>query len=195
MHSIKYVEGDLFQPITEEIASEASYRATFGSTKLHPTYLVPHVCNDRGAWGAGFVVPLGKHFPAIRQKYLEWSAGNPPAAATYPGGMGFRLGHTQVIEAHGNPRVIVFNMVAQEGVGAPRPLRYNALAACMDHVAEWKKHTEGEIRCPLFGAGLAGGNWQFIEELIKDCWLRRGIKVTVYYLPGTFPGEPPKQEA
>jgi hypothetical protein len=34
----------------------------------------------------------------------------------------------------------------------------------------------------MFGSALAGGDWRFIEELITDCWLVRGIQVTVYYL-------------
>ena len=28
-----------------------------------------------------------------------------------------------------------------------------------------------EIRCPMFGSGLAGGNWAFIEELIDEIWI------------------------
>jgi hypothetical protein len=39
-----------------------------------------------------------------------------------------------------------------------------------------------EIHAPKFGAGLACGNWDFIEELINECWIGRGIPVTIYEL-------------
>jgi hypothetical protein len=70
-------------------------------------------------------------------------------------------------------------------LGGYRPLFYNHLAKCMDDLAsfitnerdEW--HDISEIVCPRFGSGLAGGNAVFIEELIKDCWVKEGISVTI----------------
>jgi hypothetical protein len=38
----------------------------------------------------------------------------------------------------------------------------------------------GHIHAPTFGAGLAGGNWNKIEQIIKDEIVNRGIKVTIY---------------
>jgi hypothetical protein len=166
------------------------------------TVLIPHVCNDVGVWGAGFVVPLGAKWPAARDRYAAWHRQiEIPPAATYPGGLTFKLGATQITEVQArtetDPRVIVCNMVAQRGVGGPRPLRYNALAACMDQVAgEAKKYADPVIRAPLFGAGLAGGTWEFIELLIADCWLARGLPVSIYYLRDRLPPgwTPPDKE-
>lgn len=173
MKSIKYVEGDLFAAIA----------------KVERAVLVPHVCNDAGAWGAGFVVPLGRNFPAAQDRYRKWYGGSPPPEATYPGGLDFALGATQITQVREDgPRVIVANMVAQHMTGGVRPLRYNALAACMDQVASWfDKLGDFEIHAPLFGSALAGGNWNFVEQLVVDCWLRRDADVTIYYLPGTLP--------
>ena len=39
------------------------------------------------------------------------------------------------------------------------------------------------IICPMFGGALAGGKWEFVSELIKDCWVSLAAEVTVYYLP------------
>jgi hypothetical protein len=39
---------------------------------------------------------------------------------------------------------------------------------------------EAEIRAPKFGAGLGGGNWVFIEELMNDIWIKRDIPVYIY---------------
>jgi hypothetical protein len=42
------------------------------------------------------------------------------------------------------------------------------------------KENTVQIHAPKFGSGLAGGNWNFIEELIKDIWLN--IPVMIYSL-------------
>ncbi len=187
MSKLGYVEGDLFAPVL--------------ALQGERTILIPHVCNDAGAWGAGFVVPLGKQFPEARERYLKWAASRPGdidnrvmdtvgrMVVDLLGGLEFKLGNTQVIQVReGNPRIVVANMVAQHKTGMPRPLRYNALARCMDAVADYAlDKSNPEVHCPLFGAVLAGGNWNFIEQLVNDCWLRRGLPVTVYYLPGTLP--------
>ena len=83
-------------------------------------------------------------------------------------------------------------MVAQT-LGGVRPLYYNHLVACMEKVTEcvlkgkedWPDKTI-RIIAPAFGSNLAGGEWEFIEQLIHDCWIERKIDVTIYYLPGTL---------
>jgi hypothetical protein len=161
MTPIKYVAGDIFPAIERILETRAKKKSI----------CLPHVCNDVGAWGSGFVVPLGKKYPEAREKYL----------AEKP-----TLGTTQIIPVEKN--VIVYNMVAQK-FGGVRPLFYNELAKCMDAVAKdildkFPESNDGaEIHAPLFGADLAGGNFQFIKELILDCWVKKGIPVTIYYLP------------
>jgi hypothetical protein len=166
--SIKYVEGDLFAAV--DAAKQAGR-----------TIIIPHVCNDVGVWGAGFVIPLGRKYPNTRESYLKWykekTHGDKP----------FALGHVQFVKVEENPLVVVANMIAQHRVGGLRPLRYNALAHCMDEVASFSANSD--IYAPLLGAGLAGGNWNFIRDLIEDCWLSRNLTVTVYYLPGMVPAE------
>lgn len=175
--NLRYVEGDLFAPLDTEIAAAAK------SKKKHVIY-IPHVCNCKGGWGSGFVVPLGTKFPMAKQKYL---------------GMGVNesnLGYTQsVTVTETQPTVVICNMIAQT-LGGVRPLYYNHLAACMEQVAHnvsvqmnalTKPKTTCEIRCPMFGAGLAGGDWNFIEMLIEDTWVKRGINVSVYWLAQFVP--------
>ena len=52
---LSYVEGDLFD---------------FLNADHH--VMIAHVCNDKGAWGSGFVVPLAKKYPTTRQEYINW---------------------------------------------------------------------------------------------------------------------------
>lgn len=165
---IKYIEGDLFGPVK---ATKDKF------------IILPHVCNDQNAWGAGFVVPLRKHFPEAEVRYRQ---------------MSLILGTVGTVLAgdlSGN--VMICNMIAQT-LGGKRPLFYNHLARCMDQVAEVVKHAQTyqrlpvEIHAPAFGSALAGGDWYVISQLIEDCWLRvNPVPVNIYYLPGTF--LPPEQ--
>ena len=178
---IKYVEGDLFQPIL--------------AMPPEKTIFIGHVANNLGIMGSGFVVPLAKYFPSAKQEYHKWHEANNWQ------GKPFQLGETQFVIVNKNPNVIVANMIAQNNVirntNGIRPLRYNALAKCMDEVAkvinELEQETtfsglkDVEIVAPSFGSNLAGGDWNFIAELIQDCWLNKGISVTIHYLKGTLP--------
>lgn len=170
---IRYVKGDLFAHI-------ADFEAPF---------VIAHVCNDVGAWGAGFSGALGEKYPRARENFLA-AAQRPRLGQTSWACEFFlarrpRLGQT-IWACDGN--AYIGNMVAQTGVGkATRPLRYWALAQCMRDVALFAVDTQSPahvlpIHAPMFGAGLAGGDWGVIAALIEDTWCREGIDVTIYHL-------------
>ena len=147
---ITYVKGNLFEHDFDP--------------EIHT--FIPHVCNDKGAFSAGFVVPLAKEFPQAKASYLSQKG--------Y-----LRLGQIQVPKVAQN--ITVINMIAQT-LGGERPLNYEALVRCMKNARAHINATPGrhEIIAPLFGSGLAGGSFEFIEQLIEDIW--PDFKVTIYYL-------------
>lgn len=160
---IDYVVGDLFESIVNG---------------KDGCVMIAHVCNDLGAWGAGFVVPLGRQFPVAEQRYRAWSKNRDPFTK-----VPFALGQSQVIEVA--PYMFVANMVAQKGLIAPdnpHPLDYAALDSCMKKVADSAKMICSHLHCPKFGAGLAGGDWSKIEPLICKNWIGNGLRVTIYSL-------------
>lgn len=164
--SIKYVEGDLFQHVPDDSLQ---------------TIVLTHVCNDKGAMGSGFVIPLAKHYPRAKESYLEWAHSNEPE-------MPFQQGEVQFVEVRKDPLPLIFvaNMVAQT-LGGPHPLSYDSLEKCMEKVANFAERFQARIVAPLFGSGLAGGSWPKIEHMICQQWIPRGIPVTVYYLPQFLP--------
>jgi O-acetyl-ADP-ribose deacetylase (regulator of RNase III) len=180
---MKYTEGDLFEGLTKLVGDG--------------TVVIAHVCNDEGKMGAGFVLPLQEAHPDAKTAYEEWHRGKTDkeirdSVCTVTSTGPCSLGETQFVqvldqrEVHGAqyPRVIVANMVAQT-LGGKRPLYYNHLVRCMTHVASLAGKTDLHIVCPMFGGGLAGGDWRFIHGLIEDAWQREKsdvIEVTVYYL-------------
>lgn len=85
MAMIQYIKGDLF--------------AALFQTEWERNILIPHVCNNKKVFGAGFVIPLKKHFPIVEKKYL-----------TFRRFLGTKLGTTQFVEV--GPATFVANMIA-----------------------------------------------------------------------------------
>lgn len=139
------------------------------------TIIIPHVCNNLGKFGAGFAM-------AVRNKYPNVAANFELLGST------LKLGYVQYVSAaknqHTKNEIIFANMVAQNGIihkKNPRPLNYEALIRCMVDVRNFinkSNHENIEIHCPKFGSGLAGGDWNFISDLIYDVW--HNIPVFVY---------------
>lgn len=144
----------------------------FASLPSDRKVVIPHVCNDEYVMGSGFVVPLIRKWPQVYEQYRN---NRPP------------IGESQFVVVEDN--IVVANMVAQHLTvrSHAKPIRYLHLANCMEQVRQFAQG-DYEIICPLFGAKLAGGNWDFIEELIDEIW--KELTVTVYQLPGEELREP-----
>lgn len=136
------------------------------------TILIPHVCNNINLFGAGFAKYIGDKFPVVKENFHL--LGNKAI-----------LGYTQYIRVASNSynktNVLVCNMIAQNGTinsKNSRPINYSALVFCMNDIKNRLislsqnniNNISYEIHAPKFGSGLAGGNWNFIENLIEDIW-------------------------
>ena len=66
--------------------------------------IIPHICNDIGGWGAGFVLAISKRWKLPEQKYYEW----------YKSNNNFRLGEVQFVKVEDN--IIIANMIAQKDI-------------------------------------------------------------------------------
>ena len=170
--SLNYVKGDATQPVGPE----------------GPKFII-HCCNDIGVWGAGFVLAISRRWPEPEEAYYAWEKEK----------NGLRLGHTQIVKVEENLWVV--NMIGQRGVGwdpnhvwphkRTPPIRYKAIRHALRevefetrqprHQGLYKRVT---VHCPRFGAGLAGGDWNVIEQLIREELVERGVHVTVYDFDG-----------
>jgi hypothetical protein len=134
--------------------------------------LVPHVCNNIGGWGAGFVVPLGEFFPLSMSSYLNWHL----IGLDLSSGDKFELGCVGFVPVSMN--IVVCNMIAQSGVRSKEnrhPLDYKYLSDCMAVVSKkinlyLLAGKKVEIHCPKFGCGLAGGSWDKVSSMIEEYW-------------------------
>lgn len=67
--------------------------------------MIPHIVNDLGAWGAGFVIAITKRFgPGPEYSYRLWAQSKED----------FRLGKIQIVNVYNNIHVV--NMIAQSGL-------------------------------------------------------------------------------
>jgi hypothetical protein len=156
--------GDLFSFISDRLDAGAN-----GSS-----IIVPHVCNNINAFGAGFAAVLADRYPVVKENYHLLG----------PTFLKSNLGHVQFIDVnHKNSykhRLFFANMIAQNGLRGfnnKRPLNYAALVHSMLRIKQFIKNQKTndstekfEIHCPKFGTGLAGGRWDFVSELIEDIW-------------------------
>jgi O-acetyl-ADP-ribose deacetylase (regulator of RNase III) len=149
--AINYVTGDATAPIGDG------------------NKIVAHVCNDVGAWGAGFVLAVSKRWPQPQAEYLKSSHS-------------LKLGEVSFIKVE--PGVWVANMIAQRGIrtiaGVP-PIRYDALRLCLGKLDLKARKLQATIHMPRIGCGLAGGKWSSVEPLIREALLN--TEVFIYDLP------------
>lgn len=146
------IKGDLFQSFKK-----------FGNSEAIKNII--HVVNDKNVMGAGFVIPLAKHFPRAKSSYHKWMSSEPIP----------KLGDVDKVDVGDN--ICIWNMLAQHNTISEintKPLRYVALTKCLitinrSFVADKRNfNIINEIHCPMFGAGLAGGKWELIREIIDE---------------------------
>lgn len=137
--------------------------------------IIAQIVNDATpTWGGGFSRSVRDALPDAQAQYRAWASR----------GKNLHLGRVHLAELKGG--LFVASLVAQKGYKeSPTPkIRYAALKECLDQLARAALERNAEIHMPRIGAGLAEGDWTYIQQLIDDCLVSRGINVTVYTLPG-----------
>jgi O-acetyl-ADP-ribose deacetylase (regulator of RNase III) len=138
--------------------------------------LIAHVVNDRTAnWGGGFARALRDVHPAAQDGFRRWARASKS---------NLRLGNVHF--AHVEDDLVVASMVAQRGYGAARTtrLRYDALNTALTTVAAYAAERQAAVHMPRIGAGMAGGDWQVIAELVAAALVAHDVEAIVYSLPG-----------
>lgn len=140
--------------------------------------LIVHVCNNVGAWGAGFVLALSKLDKNPERAYRSWALNGIDES-----GYRFELGSTQFC-SFGKTGDVVANMIAQDNLSRRigPPIDYDALDDCLSDVAAYASRHNLPVVGPKFGAGIAGGDWTIIEGFIWKHLIAKDIPVTIYTL-------------
>lgn len=147
---IRYVEGDATAPYGADLK------------------IICHICNDRKAWGAGFVLAISRRWHEPELIYRQ----QPELV----------LGEVMFVPVENE--VIVANMVAQRGFPTrqnPVAVDYAALENCLLIVASACREKNASVHMPRIGCGIGGGLWDKVEEIIGRTLTN--VSVTVYDLP------------
>jgi len=154
---VTYVKGDATKPIGDG------------------QKIIAHVCNDKGGWGAGFVLALNKISYKPMREYR-----NMYERRDY---YFLPLGVTQFVSLGNGLHVV--NMIAQHGTVSKlnkQPLSYEALEIALTRLAEDAIDIGASVHMPRIGCGLAGGDWNVVESIINRTLTLRNVDVTVYDL-------------
>lgn len=134
--------------------------------------IIVHICNDVGGWGKGFVMAISKRWKDPERDYRAW----------YKSQDNFTLGEVQLVQVEGD--IWIANLIGQHKIyrdeNGNAPIRYEAVKAGLEKVAEFAVHHNASVHMPRIGCGLAGGSWDQIEPLIQSSLSDKNIAVTVY---------------
>ena len=135
---IKYIKGNLF-----------------ATDILH----IVHGCNAQGVMGSGVARIVRDDYAEAYEFYVAQHAEH-----------GLKLGDVQFVQANGKT---IVNAITQHLFGKPvEPTRfvdYDAVADCMKTVNQvLKLGGYTEVAMPQIGAGLGGGDWTVIEQIIEQ---------------------------
>lgn len=157
MKSISYLIGDATRP------------------KIAGQKIIAHICNDKGAWGKGFVLALSKISPAPELAYRKWFANRK--------NNDFALGSVQFVRFA--PETLVANMIGQHDIrticGVP-PIRLRGVEKALSKVCRKALQLNASVHLPRIGCGLAGGDWSRIQPLIEEQLCAFDVPVFVYDL-------------
>ncbi|EIQ01078.1 putative phosphatase, C-terminal domain of histone macro H2A1 like protein [Opitutaceae bacterium TAV1] len=132
--------------------------------------IIVHCCNDIGAWGAGFVLALSRRWPQPETEYRTSARVSELV-----------LGEIQLVPVEQD--ITVVNLIGQHGTGHRNgvpPIRYEAISEGLSKLAVHARHHGASVHMPKMGAGLAGGDWDQIEEIVRNTLCAAGIPVFVY---------------
>jgi O-acetyl-ADP-ribose deacetylase (regulator of RNase III) len=129
--------------------------------------IIVHVCNDIGAWGAGFVLAISKKWKQPEAHYRALKSRT--------------LGDVEIVRVEDD--IYVANMIAQQNVrpaldGRP-PIRYGAIRIALAQVNDYAYKSGATIHMPRIGCGLAGGKWEEVESIVRQVM---SVDVYVYDL-------------
>lgn len=149
----KTIKGDLIK-----LAKEGKFDA------------IVHGCNIFNCMGAGIAKQIKREFPEAYEADQTTKKGDRSKLGT------FTMAITNHMGTHVN--LAVLNAYTQHTYWKPNPVDYNAIRKVFTDINF--RFSGDEIGIPKIGAGLAGGDWDLIAEIINDATPDLNITLVEY---------------
>ena len=116
--------------------------------------IILHGCNAQGVMGSGVALAIKQAYPEAYQEYLNDSMI-----------LGF------ISDYWVNYDLVIINGITQEFYGrdGKRYVNYKAICDVFTQAVSMGRLYGFTLNFPKIGAGLGGGDWNIIEQLINDC--------------------------
>jgi O-acetyl-ADP-ribose deacetylase (regulator of RNase III) len=116
-----------------------------------------HGCNSKGKFRSGFAKAVRDMYPGCYEAYMSEFYKN-----------GLHLGN---IVVYNDPKteVTIFNAITQDSFGydGNQYIDYGAIKTALIRADD--ATVGGRLAMPKIGAGLGGGDWEIISNLIEEC--------------------------
>jgi O-acetyl-ADP-ribose deacetylase (regulator of RNase III) len=147
-----------------------------GDITRAPEQIIAHGCNAQGRFGRGVAAAIRSRWPDAAEIYkAEFEHAN-------------NISTGSVIWALPRPdddRPIIAHMITQAFYGADgrRYVSYDAIDVCLRKVASraLNELQIEEVAIPLVGAGLGGGRWGVVREIISGVLADWDIRFVMYH--------------
>lgn len=135
-----------------------------------PEAIIAHGCNAQGVMGSGVAKAIKAKWPEAYRAYRHhYESRN----GLFPG---------EVIWATVQDNKLIANCITQCEFGrdGKRYTEYDAIRECMHTINKFEQPEMG-LALPLIGAGLGGGDWDIISQIIEE--EVTSVDPVVYILP------------
>lgn len=120
-------------------------------------YHIAHGCNCSGGFGSGVAKEIAIRYPNVRERYLHRHNTS-----------GWKLGEVQFVTVGEGETRTIANCGTQERYGKPDEGPYISYPAIRAVIKQLVVAWPDGFAIPKIGAGLAGGNWDIISEIINE---------------------------
>jgi O-acetyl-ADP-ribose deacetylase (regulator of RNase III) len=123
--------------------------------------IILHGCNAQGVMGSGVALSIRNKYPEVYNDYKPDNG--------YKSRMYLYLGGT--IKTWVDEDLLVISAITQQYYGndGKRYVNYVALVKVFQEAVDTSLDYNYSLNFPKIGAGLGGGDWNIIEQLINDC--------------------------
>ncbi len=121
--------------------------------------IIIHGCNAQGVMGSGVALAVKEKYPTAYKDYV----------AEYEYRSKLDIGNT--VKSWVSEDLMIINAITQDKYGRDnkRYVNYAAIVRCFDEAISYARAYQYDLHFPKIGAGLGGGDWNIIEQLINDC--------------------------